>query len=107
VVKVGAAWRMNDRWTLRAGYNRGDNPITPSDVTFNILAPGVMKDHYTAGFTWAMGSGSEVTGALMFAPRQSVTGASLFNAVMGPGAGGTETIRMRETSLGVAWGRKF
>ncbi|HJV96407.1 MAG TPA: outer membrane protein transport protein, partial [Albitalea sp.] len=107
VVKVGVAWRMNDAWTIRAGYNHGDNPITPADVTFNILAPGVMTDHYTAGFTWALGQGSELTAALMIAPRQSVTGPSLFNGVMGAGAAGNETISMRETSLGIAWSKKF
>ena len=107
VVKIGAAWRMNDAWTIRAGYNHGDNPITSADATFNILAPGVITDHYTAGFTWALDASSELTAALMIAPRQSVTGPSLFNGVMGAGAAGNETISMRETSLGIAWSKKF
>jgi long-chain fatty acid transport protein len=107
VFKIGAAWHLSAAWTLRAGYNRGDNPIRPADVTFNILAPGVMKDHYTAGFTWALDKDSEISGALMVAPRQTVRGSSLFNALFGPGAGGTETIGMKQTSLGLAWGRKF
>jgi len=107
VLKIGTAWRMNDSWTLRAGYNRGDNPISSADVTFNILAPGVMRDHYTLGFTWAGSPDSELTGALMIAPRKSVSGSSLFNGVLGAGAAGNETITMRETSLGLAWSRKF
>jgi long-chain fatty acid transport protein len=107
VLKIGAAWRINDSWTLRAGYNHSDNPISPADVTFNILAPGVMKDHYTAGFTWTTSQDSELTGALMIAPRQSVSGSSLFNGVLGAGAAGNETISMRETSLGLAWSHKF
>ena len=107
VFKLGAAWRMSDAWTLRAGYNKGDNPITSADVTFNILAPGVMKDHYTAGFSYALDKTSEISGALMVATRQNVTGPSLFNAVLGPGAGGNETIGMKQTSIGLAWGRKF
>ena len=107
VVKLGAAWRMSDALTLRAGYNKGDNPITSADVTFNILAPGVVKDHYTAGFTYSMGKTSEISGALMVATRQTVTGPSLFNAVLGPGAGGNETIGMKQTSIGLAWARKF
>ena len=107
VFKLGAAWRLSDAWTLRAGYNKGDNPITSADVTFNILAPGVMKDHYTAGFSYALDKTSEISGALMVATRQNVTGPSLFNAVLGPGAGGNETIGMKQTSIGLAWGRKF
>ena len=107
VVKLGAQWRMSPAWTLRAGYNRGGNPITPADVTFNILAPGVMKDHFTLGFTRAMGKDNELTGALMIAPRKSVTGPSLFNGVMGAGAAGNETISMRQVSFGAAWSWKF
>jgi long-chain fatty acid transport protein len=107
VVKLGVQWRANSAWTLRAGYNRGDNPVHAEDVTFNILAPGVMKQHYTAGFSWAMSASDEVSGSLMLAPRQSVTGSSLFNAVMGPGAGGNETVRMRQTAIGLAWSHKF
>lgn len=107
VVKLGVQWRATSAWTLRAGYNRGDNPVRSEDVTFNILAPGVMKQHYTAGFSWAMNAADELTGSLMLAPRQSVTGASLFNAVLGAGAGGNETVRMRQTAIGLAWSHKF
>lgn len=107
VFKIGVAWRMSDALTLRAGYNKGDNPITPADVSFNILAPGVMKEHYTAGATYSWDKDNEVTAMLMVAPRQSVTGPSFFNAILGPGAGGSETIGMKQTSFGIAWGRKF
>jgi long-chain fatty acid transport protein len=107
LVKLGVSWRMSGPWTLRAGYSRGQNPIRAADVTFNILAPGVIKTHYTLGFTRAMSASSELTGALMVAPRESVRGPSLFNAVMGAGAAGEETIRMREVSVGLAWAWKF
>jgi long-chain fatty acid transport protein len=107
VVKLGVQWQATDRWTLRAGYDHGGNPISGKDVTFNILAPGVMTSHYTAGFSWAMDATNDISGSFMLAPRQSVTGSSLFNAVLGPGAGGTETDRMRQYSLGVAWSHKF
>lgn len=32
VVKIGVQWHMDDRWTLRAGYNKGDNPIRSADA---------------------------------------------------------------------------
>jgi long-chain fatty acid transport protein len=108
VFKLGVQWQMNPAWTLRAGYNRGDNPIRAEDVTFNILAPGVMKEHYTLGFTWAMNPTSELTGAFMIAPRKTVSGASLFDAVFqAPGFAGTEKIGMRQYSIGVGWSMKF
>lgn len=107
VWRLGAAWRMNEALTLRVGYNRGDNPVRGADVTFNILAPGVVTDHYTAGFTWALSRQSEISGSLMVASRQNVSGSSLFNSVLGAGAGGTETIGMRQTAIGIAWGHRF
>lgn len=107
VLKLGVQWRVDSAWTLRAGLNRGQNPVTSENVTFNILAPGVMKQHYTGGFTWAMSPTDELSASLMIAPRQSVSGPSMFNAVMGAGAAGNETVRMRQYSLGAAWSRKF
>ncbi len=106
-IKLGAQWKMSPDWTLRGGVNHGRNPISASDVTFNILAPGVITTHYTLGFTHAMTPRSELTGMFMVAPRQTVTGSSLFNAVMGPGAGGNETIRMRQLAVGASWAWKF
>ena len=44
----------------------------------------------------------------MVAPRISVTGPSLRNAPsLFNGGAGNETIGMKQTSIGVAWGRKF
>ena len=72
------------------------------------LAPGVVQDHYTLGFTYALDKNSEITMAYMHAAKQSVTGSSLFNALIPvANAGGTEKIQMLENSLGIAWGTKF
>ena len=45
--------------TLRAGYSHTDNPISGSqgEVMFNILAPAVIKDHATLGFTYTLAVG--------------------------------------------------
>ena len=112
VIKVGVQYAASPALTLRAGYNHSDNPIQARDVTFNILAPGVVQDHFTLGATHPFGAGSEVTAAFMYAPPKSVTGSSLFNPLIQslggpPNAGGTETIHLSEMSFGLAWGRKF
>ncbi|MEY4751223.1 MAG: hypothetical protein RIQ60_3437 [Pseudomonadota bacterium] len=104
VVKIGVQWRSSDTLTLRAGYNKGSNPIRPADVSFNILAPGVTTTHYTLGATWRV-AGGELTGAYMKAPRQTVTGASLFNGFNIPA--GSETIGMGQSSFGLAWGWSY
>lgn len=108
VWKFGVEYAVNSALTVRAGYGKSDNPIMARDVTFNILAPGVVQDHYTLGLTYALAKNSEITMAYMHAAKQSVTGSSLFNALIPvPNAGGTETIQMYENSFGIAWGMKL
>ncbi|SPJ15105.1 Long-chain fatty acid transport protein [Burkholderiales bacterium] len=112
VGKLGVEYTVNPSWIVRAGYNWSQNPIQPRDVTFNILAPGVVQDHFTLGFTYAVNAKSELTMAYMYAPSKTVTGSSLFNALFAPpagppNAGGTETIKLSEFSLGVAWAMRF
>ena len=106
--KFGAQFAVNSALTVRAGYGRSDNPITPADVTYNILAPGVVQDHYTLGLTYALNKNSEITVAYMHAAKNSVTGSSLFNGLIPvPNAGGRETIQMYQNSLGIAWAMKL
>ena len=107
VFKLGAEYQLNPAWTLRAGYNYSGNPIDSANVTFNIIAPGVVQHHLTLGFTYNMPDKSTITMAYMHAFDNSVTGPSLFNAVLGPGAGGNEKISMYQNSLGIAWGKQF
>ena len=108
VFKLGVQVEINDRWTVRAGYNHTDNPIQAQDVTFNILAPGVIKDHVTLGATWKWDARNEITGSFMYAFENSVEGPSLFNSFFPPGAANMqEKIEMYEWSLGVQWSRRF
>lgn len=104
VVKLGVEYKYNDALTLRAGINHGDNPIQSGEQTFNIIAPGVVTDHYTLGATYAVSKNSEVTVAYMHAQEKSVSGTP--NIYYFPVAG-TETIKMYQNSLGVAYGMKF
>ena len=101
VYKLGVQWQKDATWTLRAGYNRGENPISSRDVTFNILAPGVMKDHYTFGATMALNKTDEISFFGMYAPEVEVSGTSL----LVPGV--RETIRMNQYSGGIQFSRKF
>jgi long-chain fatty acid transport protein len=104
VFKIGVEYEYNANLLLRAGYNHTDNPIQARDVTFNILAPGVVQDHATLGFTYTLQNGSEITMAYMHAFSNDVTGPAnnpYFTV------GGIEKIEMSQNSLGIAWGKKF
>ena len=101
VVKLGVQWQASDAMTVRAGYSQGDNPIRAQDVSFNILAPGVIEKHVTLGVTMKLDAKSEVSGSYMHALSNSVTGNSFF------GNGIQETVTMKQNSLGIQYSRKF
>ena len=115
VFKLGGEYQYSPNLIVRAGYNRTDNPIVSRDVTINIIAPGVVQDHLTLGFTYSLSKDSELTMAYMHAFENSVTGSSLYNnwvtttggAPGGIGIAGNETIKMYQNSLGIAYSLKF
>jgi long-chain fatty acid transport protein len=108
VFKLGGEYQYNPNLVLRAGYNHTDNPISSRDVTINIVAPGVIKDHATLGFTYSLSKDSELTMAYMHAFKNSVQGSSLFNSFpIAPATAGSEKIQMYQDSLGIAYGMKF
>jgi long-chain fatty acid transport protein len=60
VFKLGFNYQWNDKLTLRAGYNHNSQPIPSSETLFNILAPGVITDHLSLGFTYKITDRSRV-----------------------------------------------
>lgn len=74
VVKVGAEWRASPAWTFRAGYAHNTNPIKSTDVTLNIIAPGVTTDHITGGFSYQMNRNWAFDFAGAYVPKHSVSG---------------------------------
>lgn len=78
VIKLGYEWGVGDM-TMRAGVSFTDGPIDDDQVLFNILAPGVVETHLTYGLTMPLGSDSEFSLALMYAPNTDVTGPNTFD----------------------------
>lgn len=105
VIKLAVIHRHSDALTLRAGYSHAKQPI-PSDQTFfNVLAPGVVQDHVTLGFTWKTSAQGEWTGYAAHAFSKTVSGQNAIPAnLLG---GGEANIRMKQNILGVAYGWKF
>ncbi len=77
VIKVGYEWSVGNN-TFRLGYSTNGQPIASTEVNFNLLAPGVVEDHYTGGYTLKDGE-NEWTVFLMYAPNVSVSGISSFD----------------------------
>ena len=103
IVKLGYEWESDDTWTWRLGYSKTDQPIPDSEVVFNILAPGVVEEHFTFGFTRALNSKSDINFALMYAPNVSVTGPNTFEV---PDQQDVE-IEMYQYELAVSYSKRF
>jgi long-chain fatty acid transport protein len=101
VYKLGASWQYDDTWTFRGGYSITDQPIPKSEMTFNILAPGVMEDHFTVGFTRKRTDGNELNFSFMYAPEISIKGPQNFDP--------TQTVELSmsqfEIELSYSWKR--
>jgi len=102
VIKLGAVWAQSPKMTWRFGYAHSTNPVQPQDVLLNILAPGVVKDHFTVGGTWKASQRDSVDFALMYVPKTSVTG-----AVPAAYGGGTVKLDMHQWSGSIGWTRRF
>jgi long-chain fatty acid transport protein len=78
IVKIGYQWQAG-KMTWRVGYSTGDQPIPDDETLFNILAPGVIEEHVTFGFTRQLDDKSSINFAAMYAPSNSVKGDSPFD----------------------------
>ncbi len=105
VYKLGAQWLVNERWSLRLGYNYASQPIPNDQALLNILAPAVLTEHFTAGFTYGFTAKDELNFAVMHAPREKVYGTNPNTRTQT----GTQTgnIEMSQTEFEVSWGRRF
>jgi long-chain fatty acid transport protein len=98
-IKGGLQLRTGGGWTWRAGYSYGEQPVPTSEVLFNILAPGVIEQHLTAGFSKAFGT-QEISFSVMRAFSNNVLGA---NPLEVPGQQ-TIDLEMDQWEFEIGWG---
>lgn len=100
VYKIGYQMDIDDKHTVRFGYSFTDQPIPESETMFNILAPAVIEQHFTAGWTMKMGDNQELNLSGLYAPTNSVKGDN-------PADGGSTQIEIEmsqwEVQAGWAW----
>ncbi len=101
VVKLGYEWKSDDQWTWRFGYSTTDQPIPDDEVVFNILAPGVVEDHLTFGFTRMLDASSAFNFALMYAPSVDVSGSNTFDQAQ------EVEIEMDQYEIAASYSRSF
>lgn len=75
--------------------------MSGDDITFNILAPGVIKKHATVGFGYNLNEQVEINFTYAHAFRNKVSGNS---TAFG---GAPETVAMHQNIVGLGLGWKF
>ena len=101
VYKAGVAWKAGQDWTWRMGYSYGKQPIPSSEMTFNILAPGVMESHISAGFTLNRTPNRDLNLSITYAPNKSVTGPQNFDPTQ------NVTFEMHQFELELSYGWRY
>jgi long-chain fatty acid transport protein len=99
VYKIGLTYPVSEEWTLRGGYSFGDQPVPESEVMFNILAPGVIKQHVSFGFSKIINYENELSFFVTRAFSSEVTGA---NPLEAPNAQ-TISLRMDQWEFGMGY----
>lgn len=104
-VKIGIEWRASPIWTWRLGYAHNSSPIKSTDVTFNILAPGVVTDHITGGFAYKITPNSTLEFAAAYVPKHRVSGIEL--TPFGPNPASNIEIEMHQYQFTFGWTYQF
>ncbi len=103
IFKLGYQWSTSPDWTWRVGISHANQIIGSSEVLFNILAPAVITNHITGGFTYRVSANNELSVSLMHALNESVKGPNPLDA---PGAQTVE-IEMSQWDVGLSYSWKF
>jgi long-chain fatty acid transport protein len=98
VTRIGAAWAMDDRLTLRAGYSRNHSQIDSARTVQNLLVPAVHTTAWSAGLSWALEGGSDLSVGYELNPRTTLAGT-------GPSSGTNLTSKVQVLMVG--WQRRF
>jgi long-chain fatty acid transport protein len=101
IYKLGLQWKYSPDMTFQFGYSYANNPFPNTQALFNTLAPAVVRQHYTFGFTTPLSENVEFTMAFMYAPKEEVHGS---NINTGPQTGFVE---MEQLEIEMSWGIRF
>lgn len=109
VVKIGVSHRLRSDLTLRGGVSFANQAVPQAETFFNILAPGVVRNHLTLGATWTTSGGNELTGFFAHAFGETVKGAGSIPAGFPPAGfgGGNADVQLKENIIGISYGWKF
>jgi long-chain fatty acid transport protein len=74
ISRVGAAWVLDDAWTLRAGYSHSRRQIASQLTVENLLVPSINNRAFTAGLTHRLDRDSSLSLGYEFNPKTTLHG---------------------------------
>ena len=74
IARVGAAWALNDAWTLRAGYSHSRRQIASDRTVQNVLVPSIHDEAFSVGFTWQLDKSGALNLGYEFNPKTTLQG---------------------------------
>ena len=113
IYKLGAAVQVSKPLLLRIGYSYGRQPVPDNQTLFNILAPGVIEQHFTAGAQFNLGNGYELNLSYLFAPEKTVYGhnsipnGTVLDLPPKNFGGGEANIHLKEQTVGLSLAVRF
>jgi long-chain fatty acid transport protein len=108
IYKVGASYQVNKKWVLRAGYNYAKSPIPDDQLLFSMLAPAIIEQHVTLGFTYLPSKNSEWTASLVHGFKNAQTcEAPSCVTMLTQNPGSFVAVEMEQNMLGVSYAFKF
>lgn len=102
--RVGADWRINECWTVRAGFRHANTPVRRSQTAVNALSLDCVEDFVTVGATWDFNCCHEFSFVFAWGFDKKVNGSNSIPAGFG---GGEANLKEQKYLLGLAWGWKY
>ncbi|MDN3922913.1 OmpP1/FadL family transporter [Roseateles violae] len=93
VLRLGAAWQLDERWSLRTGLSLNKGQIDSARTLQNLLVPSINERAFTLGSSWQLNPQGEINLGYELNPRSTLNGT-------GPSTGTSLTSKVQMLLLG-------
>lgn len=87
-------------------YCQRTNPVSSSETTVNVLAPGVVKQHISLGAEWQLTPKSSLIASFVHTFENETKGDTTVPPP-GPIALDAYNLKMKQNAIGVAYSQRF
>jgi long-chain fatty acid transport protein len=101
VGKLGLSYDFTEALTLYLGYSKVEDTIRKDQLIPNIIAPAILQEHFTAGFTQALGKKSDLSFSFLYAPKKRKSGTNPNTGLQ------TTTLNHEQFEAEINWGMRF